>query len=1087
MSRLRLLWNSLRFHWRMHAGTAGGTALAAAILTGALLVGDSADYSLRSYALARLGSIHYAIESRSGFFSEAFVAELRERVAARTVPVLTLPGMVLAGDGSDTRQINQATVIGVSPEFQELEPNATVSPGEHEAVLNERLAEALGVQTGDRVALRILKPGLLPRDAPLSSRAGDSTVRALCTVTAVLPDSGLGRFSLSPAQTAPYNAFVDLGWLQALLELEGRVNLALVGEGVEQAPLEDAMKAVWRPEQVGLTLRTQPGGVIQLETDRIYLRPAVADAARSLPGARGTLSYLVNSISRGSRSTPYSFATAGPVPDDMRDDQAVINRWLADTLDAKPGDEVVVRYFEFTSSNQFIERARTFSVHSIVEMPELAMERDLMPQFPGLTDVERCEDWDIGMPLDQERLSDEANEAYWNDFGPTPKFLCTLAAGQAMWGNRYGDVMAVRLNAGLISERALIDALCRRVTPAEAGLALLPVRQQAFEAVEQAIDLGGLFLGMSFFLIVAALILTALLFVFGVQHRAAEMGVLLALGFRAGQVRTLFLLESSMSALAGALIGAAAGTLYTRGLLYGLSHYWQGAVAHTRLLYHAAPGSLLVGGGASLLCALAALGLAMWRQTNHAPRDLLTMDFSQEALSETTRRRRVPDGLLPLTFFVAALVLIGSALASESLNVALIFFAAGALLLVAGVGAFRWLLRRMSSPDSIQRLTFLSLAFENAARRRGRSLSVAALLATGAFLVLAVSSMRMDVTANADRRSSGTGGFELYAETTLPLPENPAGSLRAEDTAIVALRVQDGDDASCLNLNRAQSPRLLGVNPDELTALRAFLPEHAQDDLWSLLTMELRDGAVPALVGDSDTALWGLQKKTGIENGDDLIYRDDDGNEMAVKLVGRLPMRLSVFQGTILISDAWFTRLFPSEAGFRAFLVDTPPDQADSIAAALNKTFEREGMNAEPAPERLLRFYAVESTYLAMFLVLGGLGMVLGSAALGIVVLRNLFERRSEIAMLRAVGFDQRALLRLFLMEYLVLFGAGVAIGGAAAAMAMLPAAASAGTSSPIGLQALIFAAVALTGIVCIVFAVRAGIGREDFAALRTE
>ncbi|HOF39634.1 MAG TPA: FtsX-like permease family protein, partial [Candidatus Hydrogenedentes bacterium] len=1009
MSMLRLVWNGLRFHWRMHAGTAGGIALAAAILTGALLVGDSADYSLRTYALARLGSIHYAIESRSGFFSEAYVTGLREQMPARAVPVLTLPGMALAGDGSDTRQINQANVIGISPEFEELEPNAAVSPGEHEAALNERLAEALGVQTGDHVALRILKPGLLPRDAPLSSRAGDSTVRALCTISAVLPDTGLGRFSLSPAQTAPYNAFVNLDWLQTLLELEGRINLTLVGEGVEQAALEDAMKTAWRPEQVGLTLRTHTGGVIQLETDRIYLRPAVAEAALSLPGARGTLSYLVNSISCGPRSTPYSFATAGPVPDDMRDDQVVINRWLADTLNAKPGDEVVVRYFEFTSSNQFVERSRTFSVHSIVEMPELAMERDLMPQFPGLTDVERCEDWDIGMPLDQDQLSDEANEAYWNDFGPTPKFLCTLAAGQAMWGNRYGDLMAVRLNAGLTSESAIIDALCRRVTPGEAGLTLLPVRQQAFDAVEQAIDLGGLFLGMSFFLIVAALILTALLFVFGVQHRAGEMGVLLALGFRPLQVRLLFLFESSASALAGALIGAAAGTLYTRGLIFGLSHYWQGAVAHTRILYHAAPGSLLAGGGASLLCALAAIGLAMWRQTNHAPRDLLTMDFSQETLSVMTRRRHVPDWLLPLASFVVALALIGSALNSESPNVALIFFTAGAFLLVAGVGAFRWFLRRMSSPDSIQRLTFRSLAFENAARRRGRSLSVAALLATGAFLILAVSSMRMDVTANADKRSSGTGGFELYAETTLPLPENPSNTFRTEDTAIVALRVREGDDASCLNLNRAQSPRLLGVNPDELAALRAFLPEGTQDDLWPLLTIELHDGAVPALVGDSDTALWGLQKKTGIENGDVLIYRDDDGNEVTVRLVGRLPMRVSVFQGSILISDAWFTRLFPSEAGFRAFLVDTPPDRADAIAAALNKTFEREGMDAEPAPQRLLRFYAVESTYLAMFLVLGGLGMVLGSAALGIVVLRNLFERRSEIAMLRAVGFDQQA------------------------------------------------------------------------------
>ncbi len=1087
MSILRLVWNSLRFHWRMHAGAASGTALAAAILTGALLVGDSADYSLRTYALARLGSIHYAVESRGGFFSEGFVGDLRGRVAAPAVPALTVRGMALAGDGSDARQINQVSVVGVPPEFRSFDSGAAVSPGAYETALNERLAEALGVHEGDRVALRITKPGLLPRDAPLSSGAGDASVRALCTVSAILPDAGLGRFSLTPAQAAPYNAFVDLRWLQSQLGLEGRVNLALVGEGVDQAALENAMKTVWRPDHVGLTLRTHPGGTIQLETDRIYLRRAVAKAALALPGARGTLSYLVNSISRGARSTPYSFATAGPAPDDMRDDEVVINRWLADELEAKPGDEIEVRYFEFTPSNQFIERTRTFTVHSIVEMAGLEAERDLMPRFPGLTDVERREDWDIGMPLDDERLSDEANEAYWDAFGPTPKFFCTLAAGQAMWGNRYGDLMTVRFPADVTPENAITDALRGGVAPEEAGLSLLPVREQAFEAVEQAIDLGGLFLGMSFFLIAAALILTALLFVFGVQHRAGEMGVLLALGFRAPRVRALFLVESAASAIPGAVLGAAASTLYTRALIYGLTHYWQGAVAHTHILYHAAPGTVLTGAAVSLVCALAAMGLAMWRQTNHAPRDLLTMDFSQEVLPEASRRRHAPALWPAAVLFVAALGLIGHALIAGTADVALVFFAAGALLLVSGVGVLRWVLGRMSAPGSVERLTFMSLALENAARRRGRSLSVAALLATGAFLVLAVSSMQTDVTADADKRSSGAGGFELFAETTFPLGGNPADTLAGDDATVVALRVHDGDDASCLNLNRAQSPRILGVNADAMSGLRAFLPENHQADVWSLLTWELRGGAVPALVGDADTALWGLQKKTGVEDGDSLIYRDDDGNEVALKLVGHLPMRLSVFQGTILISDAWFTRLFPSEPGFRVFLVDTPPGQADAVASSLNKAFEREGMDAESSAERLRRFYAVESTYLAMFLVLGGLGMVLGSAALGIVVLRNLFERRREIAMLRAVGFEQRALIRLFLVEYLVLFGAGVAIGGVAAAIAMLPAVTSAGAPTPLGLQALILAAIALTGVVCIVSAVRTGIGRENFAALRAE
>ena len=1087
MTLLRLVLDSLRFHWRMHAGAAAGTALTGAILTGALLVGDSTDYSLRQYALARLGAIHFAVESRGGFFSQDLVAGLRESVPAPGVPALAVRGMALADNVEQSRQIDQVSVVGVPAGFWDLAPPAALPLGEYETALNERLAEALGVGVGDRVALRIVKPGVLPRDAPLSSRTGDSSTRALCAVKAILPDSGIGRFSLAAAQTAPYNAFVDLHWLQEQLGLEGRVNLALVGEGVSQAELETALQQVWRPDYVGLRLRTHSGGIIQLETDRIFLQQAVAEAALALPGAQGTLSYLVNSISKGERSTPYSFAIAGPVPRDMRDGQAVINRWLADELDAKPGDAIEVRYYEFTPSNDFVEKSRSFTVHSIVEMAELETERGLMPEFPGLTDVERCEDWGIGMPLDEERLADKANEEYWNQYGPTPKFLCTLAAGQEMWGNRYGNLMTVRFPGTAASESAILDALRQHVTPEQAGLLISPVRQEAFEAVERAIDLGGLFLGMSFFLIVAALILTALLFVFGVQHRASEMGILLAVGFRTPRIRIVFLMEAAASAILGAVTGAGASTLYTRALIFGLSHYWQGAVAQTGILYHAAPGTVATGAALSLVCALGAMGLAMWRQTRHSPRELLTMDFSQDAAGTASRRSRAPALWPPALILLAALGLIVYALTANVEEVALVFFGAGALLLVSGIGFFRCLLGRMRSPGSVARLTLASLSLENTARRSGRSLSVATLLATGAFLVLAVSSMQEDVTANAGKRSSGTGGFELFAETTLPLTQNPAETLDLPGVGAVALRVRDGDDASCLNLNRAQTPRILGVDVDEMAALGAFLPEQQQSGLWQLLRLDLPGGAAPALVGDSDTAMWGLQKKTGVDDGDTLTYRDDAGNEVGVRLVGRLPMRLSVFQGAILVSNEWFTRLFPSEEGFRVFLLDTPPGQEESVAGKLNAEFAKSGMDASSAVARLRRFYAVESTYLAMFLVLGGLGMILGSAALGIVVLRNLLERRREIALLRAVGFQNKALLRLFLLEYGFLLGTGVAIGGVASAIAMLPTVASAGSSVSLGTQGLILAGIALMGTACIVLAVRIGVGRDNFDALRAE
>jgi hypothetical protein len=104
-------------------------------------------------------------------------------------------------------------------------------------------------------------------------------------------------------------------------------------------------------------------------------------------------------------------------------------------------------------------------------------------------------------------------------------------------------------------------------------------------------------------------------------------------------------------------------------------------------------------------------------------------------------------------------------------------------------------------------------------------------MAAGVFMVTAINSFRLDGERGAERRGSGTGGFAWVGESTLPIYEDLNGEVGRkkygldgfdETFTVVPFRVSDGEDASCLNLNRAQRPRLMGVDPTPLADRRAF-------------------------------------------------------------------------------------------------------------------------------------------------------------------------------------------------------------------------------------------------------------------------
>src|SRR5204862_6030129 len=95
-----------------------------------------------------------------------------------------------------------------------------------------------------------------------------------------------------------------------------------------------------------------------------------------------------------------------------------------------------------------------------------------------------------------------------------------------------------------------------------------------------------------------------LLFAFGLQQRAAEIGTLLALGFPAGRVRKLFLREGAMLAFFGSVLGVIGGIAYAKLMLRGLTTIWRGATNTGALTFHVSPVTLLIGLVSALLVAV---------------------------------------------------------------------------------------------------------------------------------------------------------------------------------------------------------------------------------------------------------------------------------------------------------------------------------------------------------------------------------------------------------------------------------------------------------------------------------------------------
>ncbi len=441
-----------------------------------------------------------------------------------------------------------------------------------------------------------------------------------------------------------------------------------------------------------------------------------------------------------------------------------------------------------------------------------------------------------------------------------------------------------------------------------------------------------------------------------------------------------------------------------------------------------------------------------------------------------------------------------------------IFFGSGAAMLVLLLGEIRYRLRHFGRSGGFNRsFSLWRLSALNTARNPGRSTLTIGLVAAASFLIVAVSAFRLDTG------EGGTGGFDLVATSDLPIhydlntPDgrrelgfSDAANQQLDDLRVYALRVAAGENASCLNLYQPKQPRVLGV-PRSLIERGGFawsaIDKQYAENPWEAIDAKLGEDdsgreLVPVVL-DMSTAVYSLHLN-GV--GSRYTIHDSAGQPVELQVVGLL--RNSVLQGNLLVSEANFLKRFPETGGYRFFLIEAvgPPsrggeeplgsrhllaDSTRNVPAMLESTLAEEGLDATDAREQLAQFLAVQNTYLSTFQSLGALGLLLGTIGLAVVQLRSVLERRGELALMRAGGFRAGRLIWMVLWENAVLLVGGLAVGGIAAAIALIPQWLPHGASVPWSTLGLLLGAIAVVGLWAGWFATRSVLRAPIVAALR--
>lgn len=917
---------SRSYYKKFYRLVAVAIAVMTAVLTGSLVLGDSVRGSLMERVSERLGNSETIIQTGTGFLSDSI---LNNEILSDAKGYLLSEGFI-----SSEGKMIPVMVWGTDND----------SLNYDEATLNPQLSTLISNPsplTPNPIILHLPSNNLVGSSSLFISQSHATQLRL--TVKGIKSAQDGGNILLHNEQVRPLNVFINRQQLAEALGVKGKVNVILSPNNITS----DTFYGVWRPEDSGLQFNSD--SIVGI--DRVFLPHSVVETLN--PSTR-YLAYFVNSLG----TIPYSFVTA---TDRLKGDETILTDYAAQRMNAHVGDSVTMEYYVSQGGlKKLLTRSHRFRVSGIVPISEFKKQADMITaDFPGLSGVKRCTDWNSDLPIDMSRIT-KADEDYWAEFCQTPKALVSLDAVGKDWIGSYG-----------VATKVMCDtARMKLLTPQSFGIAVVHPRIAAFDAAQNGTDFGTLFLALGFFIIVAAILLMQNPLSEMYQLRRLEIQLLNALGFSKRQVFRRLFSEAVPVVLVSAPIGVLLGYAYAAVILQLLAGPWSGVVHTDGFAIHANTTTVVLSFILSVILALVVLALTVRgsqmskgeRQKAKGNLQLSAFNFQLSTFKYYRRQHR-------LSFITLAL----------------------GVLTVFAVGVNR--------PD-------FSHSSESA---------------TGGYQYYGESRIPLQYDLNTaagrhhlhlDNLPSDLRFLQLPKHT-----EDEASCMNlnhVENPSVFGMSLEDmksfGIDISEVEGVKYKVDSVKwNCKADELAnkeESKCTIPIAVDSDalLWSMMKKVGDTLTYHASDGRKVNVVIAAEYPTGIFHGNAIMpidcFRQLWPDEMGSRVV-------------LVKEDGQKSKV----EGSNPSPLNT---KLSTLSSTLTTSLSDYGFTLIPSVERLLHFFEVTDTYLRIFLSLGLLGLMLGLVSLLIVIRKNLVARSEEIRLYHALGFPTSTIVCMFRCEQLI-------------------------------------------------------------------
>jgi len=950
--------------------------IATAVIVGSMVIGDSVRSSLVKRVHDRLGNTESIIVTQHSFLDKKILNQ----------PFLKSARGVLLTNGfvSVNGTLIPVMVWGVN--------DMEIPVGS--AILNDALQRETDISLDEDIVVRLPAKGLVPSGSLFVTENYTTSLRL--RVTNVIDAEGGGNISLKNEQVLPLNLFVNRDELSQTMDLPQKINLILS----EKTITDDSLQNAWNYQTSGLRIK-QHNEFSEIISDRVFLQKDVVEEIKTHNDSVNRMfSYLANAISAKNASVPYSFVTACDLykNEALQKDEIILSDYTAKRLNVSIGDSVSITYFVSEDFKTLQTDSTFLKVIQIVPIADLQADRTLSADFPGISDVERCTEWDSDLPIDMDLITQE-DERYWEQFRTTPKAILPYEAVVNKWGNAYGTATSIRISDS--------SASLSSVTPKMFGIQIIHPREASMYAAKNGVDFGGLFIALGFFIIISAMILMIIPLSEMLIQRRDELHLLTSLGYTPKRIHSLLWKESVPIVIIASTLGVVAGLLYTKITMWLLGSVWKGATHTDGFSVYPNVMTLVIG---------FAVGIALSLFVLHR---VISKNIKSKSQKKSTHIKSIQ--LKKWLLIGISLITILVAIYNVFVLTSVVLFAVVGVLLMINFALLGDFIICSKGNASNQTFSPLKMTFRTLYANRKQSLMAYLSLAFGVFIVFSVGLNRKGFS-DSSQLIKATGGFDLWCESSIPIYHNintEAGRKKLnvqdlpEQIDILQCLRYNADEASCLNLNKVATPSVLGIDIQQLLSGPLDIQNSIFDESGDALTNKFTQNdnhVIPALI-DATVLQWSLVKNLG----DTLYYSLPNGEQVSFVLAGTLPN--TIFQGYIVIDQQLFSEIWPTIKGSELLLMKVEPGKTDEVKHLVSQAMHEYGMRTTTTADRLEQFYSVTDTYLTIFLTLGGIGLLLGIFAFIIVIRKNLGIRQKEIALYGTLGFQASAIKNILYRE----------------------------------------------------------------------